>query len=86
MYIFYFILVLGVNIAIYLFSGDYDIQTCLTLCLINVITCPVFYVLLTLKSVINNPVVKDLDFSADFGDTRPVISVIPVHFFDFRLS
>ncbi|MDR0506261.1 MAG: hypothetical protein LBH32_05545 [Dysgonamonadaceae bacterium] len=76
MYIFYFILCLGTNIVLScLFSKDYDMYLCLVLCLMNIITYPVFYTLLTSKSPVNNPIVKNLNFSnyRSFGKTAYII-------------
>lgn len=62
MYLFCFILVLSVNIIVPIFVGT-NIYLSLAFCFANVILYPVFLRILTTKTSINNPIIKDLTYS-----------------------
>jgi len=62
MYLFFYILVLCVNIIIPITVGS-NIYSTLVFCFLNIIVYPVFLSTLTIKTPINNPMIKDLTYS-----------------------
>lgn len=62
MYLFYFVLILCVDVIVPIFVGT-DIYLALALCLANVIMYPVFMHILTIKTSVNNPVLNNLIYN-----------------------